>query len=50
MTGIIIEQYPDDYPHPSRLIYGNTVNNSTLHVIMSDEGTQSQIITAYYPD
>ena len=49
-TGIIIEQYPDDFPFPSCLILGNDKNGNYIHVCMSDEGTASCIITAYYPD
>lgn len=50
MTGEIIEQYPDDYPFPSCLIFGYTMDNRILHVVVSDEGEGSRIITAYYPD
>ena len=50
MTGEIIEQYPDDFPFPSCLIYGKAVNGQILHVVASDEGTASRIITAYFPD
>ena len=50
MTGEIIEQYPDDYPFPSCLIFGYSADNKTIHVVMSDEGTGSRIITAYFPD
>lgn len=50
MTGEIIEQYPDDFPFPSCLIFGYTVNNKILHVVASDEGTLSRIITAYFPN
>ena len=49
-SGDIIEQYPDDFPFPSCLICGVTRDNRTLHVVMSDEGSSSRIITAYYPD
>ena len=48
-SGIIIEQYPNDFPFPSCLIMGKDVNGKTIHVCMSDEGTSSRIITAYYP-
>ena len=50
MSGEIIEQYPDDFPFPSCLIFGYDVGGKILHVVMSDEGTESRIITAYYPD
>lgn len=49
-NGEIIEQYQDDYPYPSCLILGRDENNQVLHVCLSDEGTASRIITAYYPD
>lgn len=50
LSGEIIEQYPQDFPFPSCLICGVTNDNRVLHVVMSDEGSSSRIITAYYPD
>lgn len=50
MTREIIEQYPDDFPFPSCLIFGKSVDGKILHVVASDEGTGSRIITAYFPD
>ncbi len=49
-NGEIIEQYPDDYPFPSCLICGQSLSDKIIHVVVSDEGTASRIITAYYPD
>ena len=49
-TGEIIEQYPEDYPYPYCLLLGLSVNVQPLHVVMSDEGNASRIITAYFPD
>ena len=49
-NGEIIEQYPDDFPFPSSLILGKARDGKYIHVIMSDEGKMSRIITAYYPD
>ena len=49
MSGEIIEQYPDDFPFPSCLIYGVDANDKILHVVASDEGTASRITTVYYP-
>lgn len=49
-TGEIIEQYPEDFPFPSCLILGKTTDNRWIHVVMSDEGSSSRIITAYFPD
>lgn len=50
MTGEIIEQYPDDFPFPSCLIFGQSVSGKTMHVVASDGGTESRIITAYFPN
>ena len=49
-NGEIIEQYPEDYPFPSCLILGKTSDGKLIHVVMSDEGKMSRIITAYYPE
>ena len=49
INGEIIEQYPDDYPYPSCLICGKTLTGEVMHIVMSDEGHSSRIITAYYP-
>lgn len=48
--GEIIEQYPNDYPYPSCLIWGKTLSGKNIHAVLSDEGTSSRIITAYFPD
>ena len=48
-NGEIIEQYPDDFTFPSCLILGKTSDGRCIHVVMSDEGKMSRIITAYYP-
>ena len=48
--GEIIEQYPNDYPYPSCLILGKNSAGKTIHAVLSDEGTSSRIITAYFPD
>lgn len=50
MSGEIIEQYPDDYPFPSCLIFGYAIDNKVLHVVVSDEGSICRIITAYFPN
>ena len=49
-TGEIIEQYPDDFPFPSCLILGEDLAGNCIHICMSEEGSSSRIITAYYPD
>ena len=33
LEGEIIEDYPDDFPHPSCLIFGYTINDKIIHVI-----------------
>lgn len=48
--GEIIEQYPDDFPFPSCLIFGYAIDDKIIHVVASDEGTAGRIITAYIPD
>ena len=50
MTGQIIERYPDDYPYPSCLLLGVSVNNKYLHIVVSVNAGLLWIITAYYPD
>ena len=50
MQGEIIEDYPDDFPYSSRLIFGYTVHNKVIHTVVSldiDSGFIG-IITAYY--
>ena len=49
-SGEIIEQYPDDFPFPSCLVFGKDRQNNFIHICMSDEGSMSRIITAYHPD
>lgn len=50
MTGEIIEQYPDDFPFPSCLVYGRATDNRIIHVVISSEGECGRIITAYAPN
>ena len=37
-TGEIIEDYPDDFPHPSCLIFGYTKENKVLHLVVGSNG------------
>lgn len=48
--GEIIEQYIDDYPHPSCLIVGKANNEKILHIVCGTDGKNIWIITAYFPD
>ena len=49
--GIMIEDYPDDYPYPSKLLCG-WKNERPLHIVYAYNGTDKKyiIITAYEPD
>ena len=49
-TGEIIENYPDDFPHPSCLIFGYTKENKILHIVVGSDGNTIFFITAYYPN
>ncbi|MCM1160972.1 MAG: DUF4258 domain-containing protein [Roseburia sp.] len=50
MSGEIIEDYPDDFPHPSCLIFGYTINRKILHTVVGSDSEYLYIITAYYPN
>lgn len=49
-NGEIIEDYPEDFPHPSCLIFGYTINNKVIHVVVGSDGEYIYIITAYFPN
>ena len=49
-SGEIIEDYPDDFPNPSCLIFGYNVNGRILHIVAGCDNINIYIITAYYPD
>ena len=50
VDGEIIEQYPDDYPYPSCLVNGLTLENQRMHVVCGFGNDELWIITAYHPD
>lgn len=50
MSGEIIEEYPDDYPYPSCLVFGLSVDGKVLHVVVGEGAGKAWIITAYWPD
>lgn len=50
VNGEIIEDYPNDFPHPSCLVFGYTVNNKVIHVVVGNDGEYIYIITAYFPN
>jgi hypothetical protein len=52
LSGKIIEEYLNDRPYPSILIYGRTNNDRPIHIVAAyneDEDT-AIIITVYQPD
>ena len=51
-TGEIIEQYPDDKPYPSCLVYGRNKNGEPIHSVWAYniETKASVLITVYRPD
>lgn len=50
MNGEIIEEYPDDYPFPSCLIFGTTDKEERIHLVCSLGDHHLYFITAYKPD
>ena len=48
-SGKIIEEYPNDKPLPSCLIFGKSAKNLPLHIVASIDEEFLYIITAYYP-
>lgn len=48
-NGEIIEDYPEDYPFPSCLILGKSVEK-IIHVVASIGDGMIYLITAYIPD
>lgn len=49
LQGEIIEDYPNDYPFPSCLIFGHTIQGRVLHTVIGVDGAAAYVITAYYP-
>lgn len=49
-NGEIIEQYPTDYPYPSCLVLGLSLDNDYLHIVCGISDTELWLITAYYPN
>ena len=48
MNGEIIEQYPDDYPYPSCLILGMSIEDKYLHVVIGNiESSTTTYMTDY---
>ena len=45
INGEIIEQYPDDYPYPSCLILGLSIDRKVLHVVIGFHPPELFLIT-----
>lgn len=50
LNGEIIEEYKNDYPFPSCLVYGVTLKNKVLHIVCGINNLELWIITVYYPN
>ena len=50
LNGEIIEEYENDYPYPSCLVYGINLNNEVLHIVCGANENELWVITAYYQD
>lgn len=52
INGEIIEDYPEDKPYPSCLIYGKNFSNEPIHSVwaFNMETHASVLITVYRPD
>ena len=52
MDGEIIEQYPEDRPYPSCLIYGQSFSGAPIHSVWAynDQNQWAVLITVYRPD
>jgi hypothetical protein len=52
LNGDVIEDYPDDKPYPSCLIYGQNFSGDPIHSVWAfNEQTQwAVLITVYRPD
>jgi len=51
LHGKVIEDYPNDKPYPSCLIYGNTFNGNPVHSVWAynEQNQWSVLITVYRP-
>jgi hypothetical protein len=51
-TGEIIENYPDDNPYPSCLIYGKAFSGDPIHSVwaFNEHSQWAVLITVYRPD
>ena len=47
LNGTIIEEYENDYPYPSCLVYGISVNNKILHIVCGFNGKLEEKNTTF---
>ena len=52
VLGEIIEDYPNDYPHPSCLVFGYSDDGAPIHSVWgyNQEASLAVLITVYRPD
>ena len=52
LNGEVIEDYPDDKPYPSCLIYGRTFSGDPIHSVwaFNEQSKWAVLITVYRPD
>ena len=50
--GTVIEDYPDDRPYPSCLVYGHTFSGEPIHSVWAhnEKNQWAVLITVYRPD
>lgn len=49
MNGEIIEEYPEDFPNPSALIFGYTIEGKIIHTVCGIDNFFVYVVTAYFP-
>ncbi len=51
LHGVVIEEYQDDSPYPSALIFGRTFGGDAVHSVWANEKKRwAVLITVYRPD
>ena len=48
-NGEIIEEYPNDFTNPSCLVFGLTLDQKVLHVVVGMDDNYLYVVTAYFP-
>lgn len=48
-NGEIIEEYPKDFPNPTCLVFGLTLDEKVLHVVVGMDDKCLYVVTAYFP-